>query len=130
VPLGKFHRVVKRVCRKYNLEESEINVKTIFSRTKPGWKLRVKHRGTNSPVAGIEAHLLAAILRCTTIRQPVSCAEGLALANSLIEGTPTQNALIQWKATHLKHGSDDNSLGSLGWRYWQNFCRRNKDIIT
>jgi UV DNA damage repair endonuclease len=34
VPRGEFHRVVKIVCRKYNLEASEINVKAILSRTK------------------------------------------------------------------------------------------------
>jgi hypothetical protein len=76
------------------LEASEINVKKILSRTKPGRKLRIKHRGTNSPVVGIEGHLFADILRCATIRQPVSCAKGLTLANFLINETPAQTALI------------------------------------
>jgi hypothetical protein len=40
VPRGEFQRVVKRVCSKYNLEASGINVKKILSRTKPGHKLR------------------------------------------------------------------------------------------
>jgi hypothetical protein len=37
-------------------------------------------------MAGIEGHLLAAILRRAALRQPVSCAEGLEFENSLIEG--------------------------------------------
>jgi hypothetical protein len=77
--------------------------------------------GTNSPVSGIEANLLAAILRCATIHHPVYCVEGLVLANSPINGTPEQTALIQWKLNHLKNGIYENSLGTLGWRYWQNF---------
>jgi hypothetical protein len=117
------------VCNNYNFEESEINVKTILNRTKPGQKLIVKHRGTNSPDAGTDAHLLADILRRAVIRQPVYCAEGLALANSFIDGTPAQTDFMQWKSTHLKNGSDHDSFGNLWWWYWQNFCRRNKEMI-
>jgi hypothetical protein len=68
---GTFERVVKRIRRNYNLESSEMNIKTRSSRTKLGWKLKVKHRGTNSHMAGIEAHLLASILRRAALLQPV-----------------------------------------------------------
>jgi hypothetical protein len=121
VPRGAFEKVVKRICKNYNLETSEINMKKRLSRTKPGRKSKVKHKGTNSPMNGIEAHLLADILRCVALRQPVSCTEGLALANSLIEGTPTQVERMEWKVTHLKNGTHDDSFGTFGWRYWQIF---------
>jgi hypothetical protein len=81
-------------------------------------------------MVGIEAHLLGIILRCVALRQPVSCAEGLELANSLIEGTARQRCLIEWKKKHLKMGEIDVKFGFLGARYWQNFCRRNHDIIA
>jgi hypothetical protein len=51
------------------------------------------------------------------------------LKNSLIEGTTTQLDLMAWKKANLKNGPDDDSYGSLGTRYWQNFCRRNADLI-
>jgi hypothetical protein len=38
-------------------------------------------------MAGIEARLLADFIRRAALCQPGSCAEGLALANSLIDGT-------------------------------------------
>jgi hypothetical protein len=69
-------------------------------------------------MAGIEAHLLAAILRRAALRQPVSCAEGLVLANSLIEGTMAQVELMEWKKIHLKNKSHNDSFGTLGPRYW------------
>jgi hypothetical protein len=97
---------------------------------KVGRKLKVKHHGTESPMTGIERHLLAAILRRATLHQPLSCAEGLELANYLIEGTTTHLDIIDWKKANLKNGPDDDSFGSLGSRYWQNFCRRNADLIS
>jgi hypothetical protein len=44
----------------------------------------------------IEAHLRAAILRRAALLQPVSCGEGLELANYMIEGTQSQLALMEW----------------------------------
>jgi hypothetical protein len=64
--------------------------------------LRVKHRGTNSPVAGREAHLLSAILQCAALHPPMQCVEGLTLANSLIDGTVAHIYRMAWKAMHLK----------------------------
>jgi hypothetical protein len=57
----------------------------------------VKHRGTTLPLSGIEGHLVAVILGRAELHQPVSCAEGLELANSMIEGTETQVGLMNWK---------------------------------
>jgi hypothetical protein len=37
---------------------------------------------------------------------------------------------MEWKKTHLKNGPQDDTFGTLGQRYWQNFCRTNADIIT
>jgi hypothetical protein len=54
-------------------------METALSRNRVGRKLKVKHRGTESPMAGIEGHFLAAILDRAALRQPVSCAEGLEL---------------------------------------------------
>jgi hypothetical protein len=89
----------------------------VFSRNKVGIKLKVTHRGTTSPMVGIEGHLSAAILRRAALSQPVSCAEGLELANSMIEGTETQVGLMNWKKRHLKNSEIDYSFGSLGTRY-------------
>jgi hypothetical protein len=63
VPRGGFERVTKKVCAKYNLHRSEIQIETVFSRKKVGQKLKVRHCGTTSPMVGIEGHLLASILR-------------------------------------------------------------------
>jgi hypothetical protein len=73
---------------------------------------------------------LAAVLRRAALHHTVYCGEGLELANSMIEGTESQVALMEWKKSHLKNGPQDDTFGKLGHCNWQNFCRRNAAVIT
>jgi hypothetical protein len=91
-------------CHKYN---------TVLSRNRTGHTLKVQHPGTRSPMVGIEAHLFGIILRRAAPRHSVLRAEGLELANSLIEGTAHQLCLIEWKKKHLKMGEIDVTFGFL-----------------
>jgi hypothetical protein len=129
VPRGSYEKSVEKVCKKYDLEMSELSMETALSRTKVGRKLKVKHRGKESPMIGIEAHLLAAIPRRAALRQSVTCGEGLVLVKSMIEGTEAQ-VRLNWKKNNLKNGPNDDAFGTLGQRYSQNVCRRNADVIT
>jgi hypothetical protein len=72
VPRGSYEKSVQKICNKYDLERSELSIETALSRTKVGRKLKVKHIGTPSPTIGIEAHLLAAILRRAALHKPVT----------------------------------------------------------
>jgi len=51
----------------------------------------------------VEAHLLDIILKLAAMNQPITPTEGLALANSLIEGTSMKEKLKEWKTTHITH---------------------------
>jgi hypothetical protein len=125
VPPVSYEKAVVKVCQKYNLERSEISMETALSRMKVGRKLKVNHRGKESPMIGIEAHLLASILRYSSLLHPVSCGEGLELANSMIKGTESQVALMEYKKNNLKNGPHNDTFRTLGQRNWQHFCRRN-----
>jgi hypothetical protein len=83
------------------------------------------HSGPLSPMAGIEAHLLKYLLFCGAMIHSVSCAEGLQLANSLIEGTVSQTHLIRWKQNNIGVNFKRKNPATLGKKYWENFCRRN-----
>jgi hypothetical protein len=37
---------------------------------------------------------------------------------------------MDWKKNNFKKGPNDDTFGTLGQTYWQNFCRRNDDVIT
>jgi hypothetical protein len=104
VPHGTFEKAISKVCEKYNLKRSEIKYYTVMSRNKKGHTLKVQHPGILSPMVSIEAHLFGIIMRCTALIHPISCAEGLELANSLIEGTALQICLRERKKKHLKMG--------------------------
>jgi hypothetical protein len=130
VPPCSYEKAVAKVCKKYNPERSDISMEMALSRTKVGRKLKVNHMGTYSPMIGIEAHLLAAILRRAALHKPVSCGEGLELATSMLEGMEAQVALMEFKKNPLKNGPNNDTFGTLGQRYWQNFCRRKAHVIT
>jgi hypothetical protein len=117
VPPGAFEKSISKVCEKYNLERSEIKYNTVLSRNRTGHKFKVQHPETLSPIVGIEAHLLGIILRRAALRQSVSCAEWLKLANSRIEGTAHKLCLMEWKKKHLKMGEIFFTFGFLGARY-------------
>jgi hypothetical protein len=53
VPRGSYGTAVGKVCKKYDLEISDLSMETALGRTKVGRKLKVKHRGTQSPMIGI-----------------------------------------------------------------------------
>jgi hypothetical protein len=130
MPRGAFEKAITKVCDKDKLERHKINLSTVLIQNKAGHKLKVKHRDTVSPMIGIEAHLLGIILCRVALRQPVSCVEDIELANSLIDETHAQVDLVEWKKKHLKMGEIDATFGDIGTQYWQNFCRRNEDVIT
>jgi hypothetical protein len=117
VPRGAFEKTIKKVRERYKLTRHEIHLSAVLIRNKEGHKLKVEQRGAVSPMSGIEADLLGIILRRVALRQPVSCAEGLELANSLIDWTQTQVDLMEWGKKHLKMGKRDTMIGNLGTRY-------------
>jgi hypothetical protein len=56
VPRGAFERVTTKVCAKYNLHGIEIQIETVYSRNIVGQMLKVRHRGTTSPMVGNKGH--------------------------------------------------------------------------
>ena len=58
--------------------------------------------------------------------QPLGIREGLCFANSIIEGTVHEEAMVSFKTRLNIRGSDESTLGS---KYWRNFRRRHEDIL-
>jgi hypothetical protein len=84
-------------------------------------------------MAEVEPYLVQLIIQFSNMRIPISCAQGLELANSLISGTEVEKKLIEWKSNNCyayKHASvsgDENKKLGLG--YWRSFLRRNEHLI-
>jgi hypothetical protein len=90
------------------------------------------HVGQSTPMAEVEPYLVQLIIQLANMRTPISSAQGLKLANSLISGTKVEKK-IEWKSNSCyayKHASisgDENKKHGLG--YWRSFLRRNKHLI-
>jgi len=62
------------------------------------------------------------------MRTPVTTAQGLELANSLIKGKTVEKKLEKWKAKY-SHGYRLNGAIKLGKTYWKIFLKQNSHLI-
>ena len=81
--------------------------------------------GQVSPLAEIEPIVVGIILQMARIRQCLNPSKGLALVNSIIEGTKVQDNLKKWKQKNTP-----NSTGTVGQGYWRSFLKRYKNQIV
>ena len=62
------------------------------------------------------------------IGQPMGMTEGLAMINSMIEGTTHQVKMVNFKK-RLKCKQDEPGLATLGTCYWRNFWKRHSHVL-
>jgi hypothetical protein len=80
-----------------------------------------------------EPYLAQLIIQLANMRTPISSAQGLKLANSLISGTNVENEIMEWKGNNCHAymcasvSCDENKKLGLG--YWRSFLRRNEHFI-
>ena len=63
------------------------------------------------------------------IGNPLTPMKALALFNDMIDGTPAQDKLKEFKLKHTQV-RDNSKLGEVGYKYWRNFQARNSDKIV
>ena len=84
---GSLDTIIAETREKFDLPmEVEINKYTICSHLKPAHKIHVAHQGPLLSMVQEEALLLKMILLLADKQAPVTCREGLELANSLVRG--------------------------------------------
>jgi hypothetical protein len=126
---GLLEQLMLQASRKFDVPLYELKIGTIQGCTKPTRKLICTDRDPLRPMHEVEAHLIKVILLRRAMLQPVRCAEGLQLENSIIEGTVYQVQLIQWKATYLGNNYNEETTGQMGQKYWRNLCDRHEREI-
>ena len=77
-------------------------------------------------MAEVEPFWVQLYLQKAQMGQPLGIREGLCFANSLIEGTVHEEAVVAWKTRLELSGSDVSTLGS---KYWRNFKSQHDDIL-
>ena len=76
--------------------------------------------GPLPPLIAIEPQIYELVLQMTKHRIPLRAGQGTLMVNSAIEGTKSQQALIDFKLRiNVKQHADD--LGTVGAQYWDSF---------
>jgi hypothetical protein len=120
---GSLKIIIASAKEKFNIpHDIIISENTVRQRVKRGSKSG--HVGQSSPMLELEPYLVELIKKLADMRTPVTTAQGLELANSLIEGKSTQKQLIDWKSKNC-HAYKMKGTVKLGKSYWRNFLRRN-----
>jgi hypothetical protein len=86
---GLLDEIIKKSKLKHGVDEDIVILKqTVRQRLKRG--STSGHVGQTRPMAEVEPYLVQLIIQLSNMRTPISCAQGLKLANSLISGTEVE----------------------------------------
>ncbi|MGL5935836.1 MAG: hypothetical protein ACRCZI_09465, partial [Cetobacterium sp.] len=120
LPKGTLVTIIQYARERFGLDESQvIKPKTIESRV-----MRSNFKGRmRSPMEAVEEVLNAFTLQLEAMGQPLDEESFLELANSFIDGTPTQAKMMAWKKTS---GLPEEPLGK---RYYAQYKQRNAHIV-
>ena len=99
VSRGALQKLILNEELNYSLPHGTIKESTIRKRVHRG-NVIVSHPGPHSPVEAMEEYLIIIVIQRARMDQPLSVTEGINLANSLIEDTPTQTNLFTLKKEH------------------------------
>ena len=129
LPLGALKSLISEGKELHNVS-SNISDQTIFSRYRCG-RMEVDHPGTKSPMDGVEEYISDICVQKDMMNQGITVGEGLALANSLVEGTDVQNKVIEFQMKWARFDMMKYPNGpGLTKGYWRGYMRRSSDKIS
>ena len=129
---GSLERINRKVLADSNLAITEpdfvIPHNTVRSRVKHGADLTQSSLGLVYTLASVEPYLVSICMHKARIGQPMGMTDGIAMINSMIEGTTHQVKLVNFKKL-LKCKQDEPGLATLGTSYWRNFRKRHSHVL-
>ena len=107
---GRLSEIIESVTEKNNLHDVTISCESMRQRVKRKKIITVVDRGVPSPLLNIEPTIVSTIIQLSRIRQSITPSQGIMLVNSIINGTPAQADLINWK---MKVGQTGENIGKI-----------------
>jgi hypothetical protein len=96
---GLLDAIIGKAKLNHGVDEEIVILKdTIRKRLKRG--STNGHVGQSIPMAEVEPYLVQLIIQLANMRTPITAAQGLELANSLISGTDVENEIMDWKSNN------------------------------
>ena len=122
-----FHIIVERACRHYSLPSTfNLPYATALSRIQ---RLNLSINRNDSPLILIEPKIVELVICMSKLKRSLNYSEGLRLINELIDDTPIQQWLIEWKKKQNIHYLSEEDLGKVGPRYWLSFMKCNRHVL-
>lgn len=130
---NKLETMIEEAKKSFGVSEN-VSYNTIKSRYRRN-RLICNHRGTASPMETIEPAILEIAIMRGRMNQPLTVAEGLLLANSLIKpGSKVEKEVMSYldkRGQFCREGSPTRLPGCLlGIGYWSGFRRRHEHRLT
>ena len=117
-PTGRLDAIIDEVKKKRKIDAS-ISKKFVRKRICRNKVTVVTPSGPDSPLAAIEPKILQVILAMAEIREPLQPSRCVQLINDMIQGTPSQQKLIEFK--NRMNIPTNVPPGCIGPGYWQKF---------
>jgi len=133
LPRGRMDSLLIEVHRDHNLPDTvTLNQKTVLQRIfrKQTFVSHEQRKGGHvSPLSPIEPYLCDMLIILSKLRHALTPKESIMLINALIDGTPHQIALIEWKQKYAYFG-DADKLGEVGPGYFRQFMKRIEELVS
>ena len=111
-----------------NTKYSSFNFEAVRSRVRRN-NLEQVSDGQNSPVADVEPLIAQLCVRASQANHSLSGKEVRALANSLLEGSPCEKKIIQWKLNNCPAMKDRTATNAnLGDSWFRGFLKRYHEL--
>ena len=122
---GGLYKIIKEEEQSFDLVGGSIKFDTIRKRVQQG-NLTASHPGVHSPVEAMEEYLIVMVIQRARMNQPLSVAEGINLANSIVSGTNMEMKLSKFKKKHKFYKTSatkesKEKTNRLGRSYWKLF---------
>ena len=129
VTYGIIDEIIEKVLVESKLAVDEpsftISKETVRSRVKRNDKLTKSSKGPSPLLGDIEPFLVEICKQKARMGQPMGMTEGLAMANSIIDGTDHHERMVNFKKGLRLSGDGLEKLGTCSWRL---FRKRNKGV--
>jgi hypothetical protein len=123
--------LIKQKQEEHELTRYEIKKSLIRRRVMKNRPIRPPHSGTESPIAPVEQYIVSLMEQMAKLQQPLNISEGLSLANSLIEGTKWEDAVVNFKVNRGWNPIDEhgNNKPVLGKKWYKNFWKCHSHLL-
>lgn len=116
-PTGRLDEIINGVKKKRKIEDEKSITKKFIRKRITENRISVNTScGPQTPLAAVEPKILNTILSMSEIREPLSQSRCINLVNDIIQDTPSQQKLSEFKAIQ-KTPTTNTKQGSVGVRY-------------